>query len=230
LPGSYRAKSLENAKKWLFLAILAKNRLFGGIYPKKAFLGLFGPLRARVLHQPLARGPGAAQGPGRALPGSREPRGPGTGSRRPLRTGSGGPPPGGRGTPARTRSRSPGTAGARGFYINPSRRPPAVPGRGPGVPGSRGGPGEPPGPPGEPGGPSPAGEAWKTPLFQTPGPRGTRAGVPGSPRVGEAPIGARGESPSFREGPSPEALAEARTRSVKVVLGHVSAITIKINT
>jgi len=133
------------------------------------------PPRGVDVKQPLAGAPGGSQGPGRAL------RVPGTGDRGPVPETSSGQvrrapaPGGGAGNPARTGSRGPGPGRARGFYINPSRRPPAVPGRGPGVPGSRGvpeGPGE---PPGRSRNPAPAGEP-RNPSFPGPGePRGPGA-------------------------------------------------------
>jgi len=101
-------------------------------------LGLLGPFRAPAgvpgrgfYINPWPGRPGGSQGPGRALRGSRGPGGvPGTGYPGSQILGIGqipgqGPRPGREGAPG-----DPGT-GPRGlFYINPSRRGPAVPGAG----------------------------------------------------------------------------------------------------
>jgi len=142
-PGSYRAKIPKKSKKWPFLAIFVKIRLFAGKPPFWGFWALFGPSRAGVLHQPPGEGP---VGPGRPRGGpgrlreAWEAGSPGSG----IPEGS--PPAPGQGSPGPgdlARS-SPDGSGDRGrppprtgFYINPSRRGP-VPGRG--------GSGSPPGP------------------------------------------------------------------------------------
>jgi len=118
--------------------------------------GSQGPGRPRVVPGPCPGG--LARDPGSRRPGSRRPwvpESPAPGLGRPF---SGSRGPGG----SRTPSRRPG---ARGFYINPSRRGPAVPGGGPldlGVPKVRKGP---------------SGGPWATPApggLQTPLPRKPR--------------------------------------------------------
>jgi len=158
-PGSYRAKMPKNVEKWRFLAFLTifsenagKTRFFGVLGLKRPFLALLGLLAQGFYINPsgaLPRGRGSPPrglgGLGTRVPGDRggpETSGipdPGIGVWKPL--------PPGRGGPGRPRDQS-REAPRVGFYINPSRRGPAVPGRGPGVPKvapvPRGGSGRPP--------------------------------------------------------------------------------------
>jgi len=157
-------------QKWRKSGVLPT---FGHFSPKMGILGPFGPWRAGVLHQPLARAPGAAQGPGRALPDLREPRrgspGPGLRIRDPgiPRSLARGPPPGRGGG-----SRGPRDPAPRGVLHQPLAAGPRGTRRGspgPGVPGT--------GFPGLPGGPRPppAGAGLQTPLPDPPGNRGAPA-------------------------------------------------------
>jgi len=135
------------------------------------------PLAGRA---PGARGaPGALPDPGTGIPDPGSGDLPGPGSRRGL-------PALPRGSPG-SRFRAPGPRPPRrspargGFYINPSRRGPAVPGGGTPGPGSPGGS---PGPPREAKS-RPGREDRKSPLFRTPGNRGAPArGVDVKPSPG----------------------------------------------
>jgi len=188
-PGSYRAKMPKNVKKWRFLAFLTifsenagKTRFFGVLGLKRPFSALLGLLAQGFYINPsgaLPRGRGSPprglEGLGTRVPGDQggpETSGipdPGIGVRKPL--------PPGRGGPGRPRDRS-REAPRVGFYINPSRRGPAVPG---GFPGSRKSRRGPAGAPGDlPGGPG------TTPPREGP-PPGTAGG--GAPHRG------RGEDP-----------------------------------
>jgi len=179
--------------------------LFG---QKRAFWAFFGPGaqgfyinpsgalprgRGRPSRAPGAWGPGSpGSGEVSGPPGSRIP---GIGVRSPLPPGRGGP-----GRP-RDRSRRPRRVG---FYINPSRRGPAVPGRGPGGPESRAG----------------APRGLRRPPREVLRPPLPREGPARVPREGEPPQGARGGSPppsggrasGLGRGPS----GQARGRFVKM--------------
>jgi len=181
-PGSYRAIFSKNGQKWPFWPKTAKNGVFGHNSPFWAILALFGPRRAPAARgftstpaPPAGEGPGAPGGP-KGLSGPRPEGLPGTLVPEVPDPGPGIPAPGGPGAPE-PRSRDPGTRRGlrtppRGwFYINPSRRGPAVPAGGPRDQGSPGGPRR--GPREADFQPRPAGV--KIPLFLVPGNRGAPA-------------------------------------------------------
>jgi len=146
-PSRRPPRSSPGAKKGLFPGFPRegpKRALFGGFWPNSRISGIWGSRAPRALPDPrrVPRGPGArgwcktplAGGSG---PGPRAPEGSEAPSRAPG--GPGGPFWGPRGSPG-----GPGGPSGRGFYINPSRRGPAVPrgppSRGPGgLPSSGGG-------------------------------------------------------------------------------------------
>jgi len=165
---------------------MSKNRHFWRFWPKTAFLAVFARKRPFWAFLGLPRGlfyinpwlggrgrPGAWESP----PGARGARG--ARSRGPgdlLRTGPGASPGGGTGEPGQGPVPGSRDSPRTGFYINPSRRPPAVPGRGPRSPGSRRGSRRPPG--ASSGGleTPPPGRGGQKPPFSAPGePRGPGA-------------------------------------------------------
>jgi len=133
----------KNAEKCQILAIFVifgqnagKTRFFGLLGLKWPFSGLFGPgAQGFYINPRRARPGGRGTLPGAWEPGDQGSRGPGglgtSGIPDPGSRGPGSPLPPGRGGLGRSRDRS-REAPRTGFYINPSRRPPAVPGRGPG--------------------------------------------------------------------------------------------------
>jgi len=176
----------EKGQKRHFLAKIPKNRDFRGFWA------------------PGGPWPGPAGGGFTSTP----PRGPGTGVPRPRGPGRALDRVPGLRDQDLDPGRGPGTGPGRGFYINPSRRGPAVP---------RGGPGSPPGPrdreygpfgPGTPKTPIFGGNGEKPPKWGFPGqdPKktlfGNRGAGPGGPDATQrrrrgSPLGARGHpSPS----------------------------------
>jgi len=179
------------------------RRAVPGQYPGAPGGNRGAPPRGVDVKQPLRPLPRGGEPPG-DLPGGpgRGPRDPGipdpaSRSRRPP--GGLPSPPGGLGGPCPGSRRAPRT----GFYINPSRRPPAVPGR---VPGSPAGPGV-PGSPGEASGgrevaPARRGTAR---TLRDPGPAPGNRGAPArgvdvkppSPGPEKGPFGARDPKKPF---------------------------------
>jgi len=164
----------ENAGKTRFFGVLGLKRPFSallGLLAQGFYINPSGPL-------PQGRGspPRGLGGLGTRVPGDRG--GPETSGIPDPEIGVRSPLPPGRGGPGRPRDRS-REAPRVGFYINPSRRGPAVPRAGSGDPESRGG----------------APRGLRGPLREVLGPPLPGRGSPGEPREGEPPQGASGGSP-----------------------------------